>query len=158
MEEQQPTTPMPAQWVPQAAQVADSQYSIYYPPTVPAQPAYAPWPSGQPNAAPTSQPARMPKAQALSVTRKLKSALIAVSVMAFGALAALAAGHITGVTARQSGANNASGAGSTQQTVPSSSDNGGFFNQGPTSGASNGGFGVSPNAPGQQPFTSSSTS
>ena len=158
---QDPTTPMPAQWAPQTPPVveaAGAQYGPYYPPTSPAQPAYAPWPSGQPYVAPPPpRPARMPKEQALAVTRKLKTALIAGSVMAFGVLAALAAGHVTGVTA-QASSNSSGGSNTNQQPAPSNSDDGGFFNQAPANGAGNGGFGVSPNAPAQQPFTSSSTS
>lgn len=101
----------------------------------------------------------MPKAEALAVTKKLKAALIAGSVMALGVLTALAAGHVTGVTAQRSGTNSpANTSGANQPTAPASSDDGGFFNQAPASGAGNGGFGVSPNAPTQQPFTSSSTS
>lgn len=101
----------------------------------------------------------MPKAEALAVTKKLKAALIAGSVMALGVLTALAAGHVTGVTAQQSGANTSANTGGVNQpTAPASSGDGGFFNQAPVSGAGNGGFGVSPNAPAQQPFTSSSTS
>jgi len=98
----------------------------------------------------------MPKAEALAVTKRLKSLLIAGSVMALGVLTALAAGHVTGVTASAGGSS--SGASPTQPSVPSNSDDGGFFNQAPANGAGNGGFGVSPNAPAQQPFTSSSTS
>lgn len=161
---QDPTTPMPAQLTPQAPQGGPSsggQYEPYYPPTVPAQPVYAQWGPGQPYAQPELRPARMPKAEALAVTKKLKAALIAGSVMALGVLAALAAGHVTGVSAQQSGANNATSpntSGANQQNAPSNSDDGGYFNQAPASGVGNGGFGVSPNAPGQQPFTSSSTS
>ena len=104
------------------------------------------------------RPARMPKAQALTLTKRLKTALIAGSVMAFGVLTALAAGHLTGVTA--------SAAGTNSTTAPSNSshadDNGGFFNQRSSDDDGNAGnagsFGVSPNAPAQQPATGSSVS
>jgi hypothetical protein len=101
------------------------------------------------------RPARMPKAQALTLTKRLKTALIAGSVMAFGVLTALAAGHLTGVTATAAGANST--------TAPSSAsnadNNGGFFNQQPSDDNGNtGSFGVSPNAPTQQPAASSSVS
>jgi len=101
------------------------------------------------------RPARMPKAQALTLTKRLKTALIAGSVMAFGVLTALAAGHLTGVTSAAAGASST--------TAPSNSsnsdNNGGFFNQRPSDDNGNAGsFGVSPNAPTQQPATGSSVS
>jgi hypothetical protein len=101
----------------------------------------------------------MPKHRALAVTRRLKSALIAGSVMAFGVLTALVASHATGVTARQSG----NGAGSNSQTAPANSSSadgqGGFFNQAPSNSSGNAGsFGISPNAPSQRPSAGSSVS
>jgi hypothetical protein len=97
----------------------------------------------------------MPRAQALSFTNKLKAALIAGSVMAFGVLTALVAGHATGVTAHAAGSNsNASSSSSS-----SSDSNGGFFDQGSSNSDGNAGsFGVSPNAPAQQPAAGSSVS
>ncbi|HET9109819.1 MAG TPA: hypothetical protein VFN78_03230 [Ktedonobacterales bacterium] len=151
------------------------QYGPYYPPTVPFQPAYQVW---QPAPAiPAPQPARaarMPKGEAVAITKKLKAALIAGSVMAFGVLTALAAGHVTGATAGAAGgsgaspSNSATNSGST--TAPTNpanggGDDGGFFNQGPassssssSSNSSSGGFGVSPNAPAQPPLSGSTVS
>jgi hypothetical protein len=121
-----------------------------YPPTVPDQLAY--------RAGPGRQPARMPRARALEVTRRFKTALIAGSVMAFGVLTALVAGHTTGVTAR--GASNGSSgapATSTPTSTLSNDDSGGFFNSAPST-SGNGGFGVSPSAPSQPPVSGSSVS
>jgi hypothetical protein len=123
----------------------------YYPPTVPDQPAYRMRPAPQP----AGQPARMPRARALEVTRRFKTALIAGSVMAFGVLTALVAGHTTGVTARA--ASNGSSGAPAPTTAPSNDDSGGFFNSAP-SNSGNGGFGVSPSAPSQPPVTGSSVS
>lgn len=111
----------------------------------------------QPNAPQqrTPQPpraGRMPRNRALAVTKTLKAALIAGSVMAFGVLTALAAGHVTGVTA-------AAGTNSAPSHESHSNDNGGFFNQEPSDDGGNAGsFGVSPNAPAQQPVAGSSVS
>jgi hypothetical protein len=118
-----------------------------YPPTVPDQPAY--------RAGPARQPARMPRSRALEVTRRFKTALIAGSVMAFGVLTALVAGHTTGVTAR--GASNGSSGAPAPTSAPSNDDSGGFFNSAPST-SGNGGFGVSPSAPSQPPVSGSSVS
>lgn len=100
------------------------------------------------------RPARMPKAQALTLTKRLKTALIAGSVMAFGALTALAAGHLTGVTTAAAGASSI-----TAPSNSSNADGGGFFNQQPSDDNGNAGsFGVSPSAPAQQPAAGSSVS
>lgn len=127
------------------------QYGPYIPPPLPA-PA-----KPRPPAAP--QPARMPKERAVGVTRALKKGLIASSVMSFGVLVALVASHVTGATARQASNSGASGTNTsaTNQTPANSDDGGSFFNQGPTT-AGNGGFGVSPSAPSQQPVSGSSVS
>ena len=155
-----PTTtaaPPVTQW-PYAPNGQDNAYGPYYPPTVPAQPAYGAKPAR------ASQPARMPKAEALAITSKLKALLIAGSVMALGVLTALAAGHVTGVTASAAGSNNASNtsaSGPSSQNVPTNntgSDDGGFFNQAPSNNANGGGFGATQNAPYQQPITGSSVS
>lgn len=126
----------------------------YYPPTVPDQPAYRMGSAPQP----VRQPARMPRARALAVTRRFKTALIAGSVMAFGVLTALVAGHATGVTARAA-SNGLSGSPATTAptSTPSSDDSGGFFNSAP-SNSGNGSFGVSPSAPAQPPISGSSVS
>ncbi len=125
-------------------QQRQGEYVPYDQPVVPNQRASQP-----------PRPARMPKAQALTVTKRLKTALIAGSVMAFGVLTALAAGHVTGVTAAAAGANST--------TAPSNSsnsdDNGDFFHHGSSDDDGNAGsFGVSPNAPAQQPAAGSSVS
>jgi hypothetical protein len=106
----------------------------------------------------------MPRARAQAITRTLKNTLIAGSIMAFGALAALAAGHATGVTAH-AGASNSTGAGAAPSSAPTSTpgsddDSGGFFNSAPSSGQNDnsGGFGVSPSAPSTAPITGSSVS
>ena len=107
----------------------------------------------QPPAPMAPQPARLPKDQVVTRTRRLKSGLMAGSVMTFGVLIALVAGHVTGATARQS---NASGTNGTNTHATDSStenpDDGGYFNQG------NGGFGISSSAPSQQPIGGSSVS
>lgn len=110
------------------------------------------------------QPARMPRARAQQTIRVLKNTLIAGSIMAFGALAALAAGHVTGVTAHaDSGASAGSGASSSSaptSTPASDDDSGGFFNSASSSGqnGTSGGFGVSSSAPSTAPITGSSVS
>lgn len=117
------------------------------PPTVPDQPAY--------RAGPARQLARMPRSRALEVTRRFKAVLIAGSVMAFGVLTALVAGHTTGVTARA--ASNGSSGSPAPTSAPSDVGSGGFFNSAP-SNSGNGGFGVSPSAPSQPPVTGSNVS
>jgi hypothetical protein len=108
-----------------------------------------------------AKPARMPKARSLEVIHRFKTALIAGSVMAFGVLTALVAGHTTGVTARAA-SSGSSGSSATPATAaptrtPSDDDSGGFFNSAP-SNSSNGGFGVSSSAPSQAPVTGSNVS
>lgn len=126
------------------------QYGPYILPPLPA-PA-KPRPAAPP-------PARMPKKQAITVTRALKKGLVASSLMSFGVLVALVAGHVTGATAHQASASSASGASAsaTNQTPANSDDGGGFFNQGPTN-TGNSGFGISPSAPSQQPVSGSTVS
>ncbi len=132
---------------------------------------YAPWQPGAPYAQPQplaaaqpAQPARMPRHEAVAVTQKLKAILIAGSVMALGVLTALAAGHVTGVTARQStGAASSSSATSpntsSSSSSSSSSNSGSFFNQLPSNNTgTSSGFGVSSSAPFQQPVSGSSFS
>ncbi|HEX8996298.1 MAG TPA: hypothetical protein VF812_09735 [Ktedonobacterales bacterium] len=140
---------------------AQAQSGEFYPPTVPDMPAYSAWQPAGVRSEPA--PARMPKARALDVTRKLKAALIAGSVMALGALTALAAGHVTGVTAQAAnGSNTSSSSSSSSSTFPSNTnrgDDGGFFNQAPSnSSGAQGGFGVSPSAPSQQPISGTTVS
>lgn len=144
------TIPMPAASTPQPS---TGQYGPYYPPPMPAQPQYR---------APqfmAPQPARMPKHEALAVTRKLKTGLIAGSVMSFGVLVALVASHVTGATARQASNSSASNTNSSGVNPPSysNSDDGGYFDDGPNS-SNNGGFGTSPSAPSQYPVGGSGVS
>lgn len=133
------TIPMPAQYT---TQTPAGQYGPYFPP---AQPQYR---------APqfTPQPVRMPKHEAIAITRKLKTGLIAGSVMSFGVLVALVASHVTGATARQASNSNSSNTNSNSSNPPSysNSDDGGYFNDGPNY-SNNGGFGTSPSAPSQYP-------
>ncbi len=83
----------------------------------------------------------MPRAQALDLLSRLKTTLVAGSVIAFGMFAALAASHVTGVTSRSSSSTQSTSGSQVAPTAtaPSSDDGGGFFNQPPSSG-----FGVGP--------------
>lgn len=87
---------------------------------------------------------RMSKAEALTLVEKCKRWIIAGSLVAFGILAVMAAGHVTGATSNQ--ATPASNVPST-----SSSDDGGFFQQ-------QGGNGFGNNNPSQPPMSGSRTS
>lgn len=116
-------------------------------------------PAPQPASQPPRQPSRMPRARALEVTRRFKTALIAGSVMAFGVLTALVAGHTTGVTAQAaSSGSSATPATAAPTSTPSDDDSGGFFNSSPSNSGANGGFGVSSSAPAQAPVTGSNVS
>ncbi len=87
------------------------------------------------------QPAqgRMSRSNALDLLSRLKTTLVAGSVIAFGMFAALVATHITGVTARSSaqGSQAAPTATAPSSEHESSDDGGSFFNSN-----SSGGFGV----------------
>lgn len=110
--------------------------------------ACAPAQAAQPNAA------RVRRDEALDLLGRLKATLVAGSVVAFGVFAALAASHITGVTARassQPASAGSQGASSTPTATTPPSDDGGFFN---SAGAGNG-FGVG--APGAQSPASGTT-
>lgn len=74
---------------------------------------------------------RMSKAEALSVTHSLKVAAVGLSVVGFGAFAALAAGHLTS----SNGTQTQSGGSASQPGTSSGSDDGGFRN-----GDNGGGF------------------
>lgn len=147
----------------------------YYPPASPMPSAAGPWrPPNQvarparpaqpptPGAKSGAKPARMPKEQALELTRRLKSFIIAGSVMSFGALTALAAGHLTGVTSAASSSSGSSASPATNSNNSNSDDNNNFFGQQPSNSSNNstssGGYGVSPNAPYQSPAAGSSVS
>ncbi len=103
------------------------------------------------------QPAqgRMSRANALDLLSRLKTTLVAGSVIAFGTFAALAATHITGVTARPSAQGSQAAPTATapsSESHVSSDDGGSFFNQN-----SSGGFGVgAPNS--QAPVSNTSVS
>ena len=87
---------------------------------------------------------RLGRIEALDLLARLKTTLIAGSVIAFGVFAGLVATHITGVTARAaSSSQNATNSGpQATPTAASQPDNGSFFNNGP-----DGGFGVGPPGP-----------
>jgi hypothetical protein len=92
----------------------------------------------------TVQPAgaRIQRGEALDLLARLKTTLVAGSLIAFGVFAGLVATHITGVTARAASSNNGSAGSQATPTPPTHSDDGGFFNNGPNSG-----FGVGPPGP-----------
>ena len=120
--------------------------SPYYPP--PSFPVYPPTtamtdPTALSPAEASAQPAqeRLPRSQALDLLSRLKATLVVGSVIAFGAFAALAATHITGVTSRANSSSTPSPYDSQgAPMVPSTNnDGGGFFNESPSSG-----FGIGP--------------
>lgn len=97
-------------------------------PARPAQPARPPRPVA---------PRRMPRAEALALTHRLKRRLLVASLGTFALLAGLTAQHITGVTAASA---------SSSQSQQSSSDDsnsqsGGFFGSSSGSGGSSFGSG-----------------
>jgi hypothetical protein len=94
---------------------------------------------------------RLPRDEALSLTRRLKRSAIWCSAAAFLALLGLAASHVTGVTAAQT--NSANDSGSNSQSS-SNSQNGGFFGN----GGDNGGFGPGSTGLPQSPVSGTSVS
>jgi hypothetical protein len=90
----------------------------------------------------TSTPTRLSKAEALEFVGTCKRWLIAGSIVAFGILSGLVAGHVTGATASQ-----AAPASNPPTTSPS---DGGFFQQG--------GYGFGSGNSWQPPVSSSRTS
>lgn len=118
---------------------------------------HTPRPAAKPAAA------RMPKAQAQALTRRMKKGLVVSSVAAFGVFVALAAGHTTGVSASSSttsssASSSTSSNSSSSNTSSSSDDNGSFFGSGSSNSNSSSNAGVSASAPSGQPVTSSSSS
>lgn len=83
---------------------------------------------------------RMPKAEVLSLVKKLKRWGVVASVVTFGVIGALALGHVTGVTSQSTNL-----ATPPQATPTSSSQNGEFFQQ--QQGGYQFGFGSSSQAP-----------
>lgn len=82
-------------------------------PQRPAQPAHA--------AKPKSTQPRMPKAQALELVKKLKQWLVAASIISFGILSGLAAGHVISSASSNTTTTNQATPTSTQSSSTSSS-------------------------------------
>jgi hypothetical protein len=83
-------------------------------------------------------PERLGRDVTLDLISRLKATIVTGSLVAFGIFAALAAAHLTGVTARGAASQQSSQSpGATQGATPSVTSDDGFFNQGP-----NGGFGI----------------
>ncbi len=135
-----------------SAERADATPSEAYPPPY-SPPASHPFTStmmpampGFPVAEPEQpSPGRMSRADALDLLSRLKTTLVAGSVIAFGMFAALAVSHVTGVTSRSSAATQSSSGSQGSQTgpvatAPTNDDGGGFFNSSPPSS----GFGIGP--------------
>lgn len=89
---------------------------------------------------------RMPKAQALALTQRLKRWLISGTLAAFVSLAALAAAHATGVTA-QAGATSTGSGDNNAQPANNNDDGGGFFGTQPSFGSPGFGSGGGSQAP-----------
>ncbi len=102
----------------------------------------------QPSAKPASP--RISKAEALAFVGKCKKWLVAGSMITFGVLSGLVAGHVVGSTSTQS-TTPATNSPATSPISPSS--NGGFFQQ-----QQQGGFGFGNSNLGQPPVSSSHTS
>ena len=102
---------------------------------------------------------RKSKAETLSFVHECKKWLVAGSIVAFGLLGGLVAGHAVGTTANQ-----ATPANNTPATSPSTNGgnngNGGFFNQQPgqQQQQGGGGYGFGNNTPSQPPVSGSHTS
>jgi hypothetical protein len=101
---------------------------------------------------------RKSKAETLAFVHECKKWLVAGSIVAFGLLGGLVAGHAVGTTANQ-----ATPANNTPATSPSTNGgdngNGGFFNQQPgQQQQGGGGYGFGNNTPSQPPVSGSHTS
>lgn len=95
--------------------------------------------------------ARLQRGEALDLLARLKTTVIAGSLIAFGVFTGLVATHFTGVTARAASSSTGSAGSRATPTAPARSDDGGgFFNNGP-----GGGFGIG--APGPQGPASGTT-
>jgi hypothetical protein len=106
-----------------------------------------------------AKPARMSKADTLEVADAFKKFLLIASMVGFGVLGVLAAGHVTGVTSSQVAPSSSSSVpsfNSPGSQSPSNDDNsGGFFNQGNQGNQGGYQFGSGNSQP---PFTNSRTS
>lgn len=143
-----PSVAYPPPYVPPASNPSTSTMPAILPPPLAAGPVEPPEPA---------QGRRISRADALDLLGRLKTTLIAGSVLAFGMFAALAASHITGVTSRSSSSTPASGGSQGSQAAPAatapsseSNDDGGFFNQNSPNG-----FGIG--APSAQPPVSNTS-
>ena len=94
---------------------------------------------------------RKSKAEALALVHECKKWLVAGSVITFGLLGGLVAGHAVGTTSNQ-----ATPALNAPATSPSTG--GGFFNQQPGQQQGGGGYGFGNNNPSQPPVSGSHTS
>ncbi len=129
---------------------ADGRYSN---PSFYQQQPYAPPANSYQRVAQAAKPGtpRMPKAEALALVEQFKVWLVAGSIVTFGVLTALVAGHMVGSTANANSSNNQT-LSATNPSNTSPSSNGGFFPQ--QQGGNNfGNGGVS-----QQPVSGSHTS
>src|SRR6266550_8347033 len=94
------------------------------------------------------------KAETLAFVHECKKWLVAGSIVTFGLLGGLVAGHVVGTTANQ-----ATPANNTPATSPSTNGgDGGFFNQQPGQQQGGGGNGFGNNNPSQPPVSGSHTS
>ena len=97
---------------------------------------------------------RKSKAETLTFVHECKKWLLAGSIVTFGLLGGLVAGHAVGTTSNQ-----ATPANNTPATSPSTNGgNGGFFNQQPGQQQGGGGNGFGNNNPSQPPVSGSHTS
>jgi hypothetical protein len=137
-----------AQMAPQQNNQAASTYTNRAVPTYPAQ--------VRPKLASPKTP-RKSKAETLAFVHECKKWLVAGSIVTFGLLGGLAAGHAVGTTSNQ-----ATPANNTPSTAPSTNGgNGGFFNQQPgqqQQQQGGGGYGFGNNNPFQPPVSGSHTS
>jgi hypothetical protein len=97
---------------------------------------------------------RKSKAETLTFVHECKKWLVAGSIVTFGLLGGLVAGHAVGTTSNQ-----ATPANNTPATSPSTNGGGGgFFNQQPGQQQGGGGYGFGNNKPSQPPVSGSHTS
>ncbi len=97
---------------------------------------------------------RKSKAETLTFVHECKKWLVAGSIVTFGLLGGLVAGHAVGTTSNQ-----ATPASNTPATSPSTNGgDGGFFNQQPGQQQGGGGYGFGNNNPSQPPVSGSHTS
>ena len=123
---------------------------VHYPSSYPPPP---PRPVAKGHAPRPPQASRMPKAEALALTRRLKRGTVGVTLAAFLALAGLAAAHITDVTAAsQSTSPTNVPSSSNDGSQPATQQNNPFFGNPPSGGT----FG--PSGGSQTPVTGTGTS